>query len=131
MQCSLRMKYPYLQKTGKTHPIADELFLCIYGFTALLLDLGRFCSLMIFHTIGRTPWTGDQLIARPLLTRRTTHRINAHKYPCLEWDSNPRVQCSSGRKQFMSQTARRLSSADEPVLPATKGQLFFKCWETQ
>jgi hypothetical protein len=30
-----------------------------------------------------------------------THRINAGKHPCLEWDSNPWSQCSSGRRQFM------------------------------
>jgi hypothetical protein len=29
------------------------------------------------------------------------HRINADKHPCLEWDSNPRSQCSRGRRQFM------------------------------
>jgi hypothetical protein len=27
------------------------------------------------------------------------HRINAKKDPCLKWDSNPRSQCSSGRRQ--------------------------------
>jgi hypothetical protein len=29
------------------------------------------------------------------------HKINAHRHPSLEWDSNPRSQCSSGRKPFM------------------------------
>jgi hypothetical protein len=37
-----------------------------------------------------TPWMGDQPITRPLLT----HRINTHRHPCLQWDSNPRSQCS-------------------------------------
>jgi hypothetical protein len=38
------------------------------------LDLGRlhetfrFISVTRFKTVGRTPWTGDQLVARPLLT---------------------------------------------------------------
>jgi hypothetical protein len=45
---------------------------------------------------GRTPWTGDQPVARPLPTRK----INAHRHPCLEWDSNPRLQCLSGQRQF-------------------------------
>jgi hypothetical protein len=31
-------------------------------------------SLLFLYTIGRTPWTGDQPVARPL----PTHRINAH-----------------------------------------------------
>jgi hypothetical protein len=29
------------------------------------------------------------------------HKINADRHPCLEWDSNPRAQCSSGRRKFM------------------------------
>jgi hypothetical protein len=28
------------------------------------------------------------------------HRINADIHPCLEWDSKPRSQCSSERRQF-------------------------------
>jgi hypothetical protein len=31
-----------------------------------LLELGRFFSLLILYTVGRTPWTGDQPVARPL-----------------------------------------------------------------
>jgi hypothetical protein len=36
------------------------------------------------------------------------HRINArtHTHPCLEWDSNPRSQRSSERRQHMPKTAR-------------------------
>jgi hypothetical protein len=29
------------------------------------------------------------------------HGINADKHPCVEWDSNPRSQRSSERRQFM------------------------------
>jgi hypothetical protein len=29
---------------------------------------------LFFYTVGRTPWTSDQSVARPL----PTHRINAH-----------------------------------------------------
>jgi hypothetical protein len=49
---------------------------------------------LFFYTDGRTPWTGDQPVARPLPTRRTTQTQNkrTHKHPCLEWDSNPRSQ---------------------------------------
>jgi hypothetical protein len=42
---------------------------------------------------GRTPWTGNQPVARPL--------PNTNRHPCLEWDSNPRSQCSRGRRHFM------------------------------
>jgi hypothetical protein len=41
-----------------------------------LLDIGRFFSFLILYTVGRTPWTGDQLIARPLHTHRTTQTKN-------------------------------------------------------
>jgi hypothetical protein len=40
------------------------------------LDLGRFFSFLILHTIGRTPWMGDQPVARPLLAHRTTQTQN-------------------------------------------------------
>jgi hypothetical protein len=46
----------------------------------------------LFYTDGWSPWTGDQPVARPLPT---------HRHPCLEWDSNPRSQCWSNRRQFM------------------------------
>jgi hypothetical protein len=37
-----------------------------------LLGPGRFFSFVIRYTVGRTPWTGDQPVARPLPTHRTT-----------------------------------------------------------
>jgi hypothetical protein len=48
-------------------------------------------------TDGRTPWTGEQLVARPLHKHRTTQpqkkRTHTHiKHPCREWDSNPRTE---------------------------------------
>jgi hypothetical protein len=50
-----------------------------------------------FYTDGRTPWTSDQPVARPLPTHRTTQTQNkrTQRHSCLEWDSNPRPQCSS------------------------------------
>jgi hypothetical protein len=41
-----------------------------------LLDLDRFFSFLIFYTVGRTPWMGDQPVARPLPTHRTTQTQN-------------------------------------------------------
>jgi hypothetical protein len=62
----------------------------------------------LFYTDGRTPWTSDQTVTRPLPTHRTTQTQNkhTHKYPCLECESNPRSQRPSERRQFMPQTAR-------------------------
>jgi hypothetical protein len=48
----------------------------------------------------------------PTYTQNYTHRINAHKHPCLELNSNPRSRCWSGRTEFMPQTARPLWSAN-------------------
>jgi hypothetical protein len=41
-----------------------------------LLGLGRFLSFLIFYTVGRTPWTGDQPFARPLPVHRTAQTQN-------------------------------------------------------
>jgi hypothetical protein len=45
----------------------------------------------LFYTVGRTPWTSDQPVARPLAAHRSTqqHNKRTHRHPCLEWDSNP------------------------------------------
>jgi hypothetical protein len=61
------------------------------------LDLRHFFSFLILYTVGRNLWTGDHPVERTL----PTHRINAHRHPYLEWDSNPRHQCSSWRRRFM------------------------------
>jgi hypothetical protein len=41
-----------------------------------LLIFGRYFSFLILYTVGRTPWTGDQPVARPLPTRGTTQTQN-------------------------------------------------------
>jgi hypothetical protein len=50
----------------------------MYLSTALV-DLGRFFSFLILYTVGRTPWTGDQPVARPLPTHRTIQTQNKRK----------------------------------------------------
>jgi hypothetical protein len=52
------------------------------------------------YTVGRTPWTGDQIVAKPLPVnkhRKTRARAQTHththtntKHPSTDWDSNPR-----------------------------------------
>jgi hypothetical protein len=44
-------------------------YLAIHGSIVLLLNLGRFFRFLIMYTVGRTPWTGDQPVARPLPTQ--------------------------------------------------------------
>jgi hypothetical protein len=80
--------------------LSRPIYLSIYGSTVLLLDLGRFFSFLIIFTVGTTPWTGDQSLVRPLpYTEQYKHRINAHRHLCLKWDSNPRSQYLSERRQ--------------------------------
>jgi hypothetical protein len=78
-----------------------SIYLSIYDSTVLLLDLGRFFSFLILYTVGRTPWTGNQPVARPLPKHRITQAQNKRGYPRLEWDSNPRSQHWSKRRHFI------------------------------
>jgi hypothetical protein len=70
--------------------------LSIYGSTAL-------CCTSAAFSVGRTPWKGDQPVARPLPTYGTAQTQNkrTRRHPCLERDLNPRFQGLSGRRQFM------------------------------
>jgi hypothetical protein len=42
-----------------------------YGSPVLLLGIGCFFSVLILYTVGRTPWMGDQPVARPVPTQNT------------------------------------------------------------
>jgi hypothetical protein len=69
-----------------------------------LLGLGRFFCFLSLYTFGRNLWTGDQPVARPQPTHRTTQTQNKriqYRRPRPERDSDPRSQCSSERIQFM------------------------------
>jgi hypothetical protein len=71
-------------------------------FYGPLLGRGCFFSFLIVTQsvglLGRgiSPSQGSYLH-----TGQHKHRINANRHPCLEWDSNPRSQCLSGRRRFM------------------------------
>jgi hypothetical protein len=43
---------------------------------ALFITLLILFSFFIFYTVGRTPWTGDQPVARPLPTHRAAQTQN-------------------------------------------------------
>jgi hypothetical protein len=53
-----------------------DIYLSIYGSTVLLLGLDHIFSFLILYRVSRTPWTGDQLVARPPPTFRTTQTQN-------------------------------------------------------
>jgi hypothetical protein len=50
------------------------IYLSIYGSTSLCWSLDAFFSFLIFYTIGRTPWMGDQLVARPIPAHTGQHK---------------------------------------------------------
>jgi hypothetical protein len=56
-----------------TAPRTLSIYLWLYS---PLLDFGRFFSFLIFYTVGSTPWTGDQPVARPLPAHRTAQTQN-------------------------------------------------------
>jgi hypothetical protein len=99
-----------------------DVFIFIHSPMALYPFVGPWTLLQCrnrFYTVGGTPWTCDQQVARPLPTHRTTQTRNKRKYrhPCLEWDSNPRRHRSIERRQFMLQTARPLRSPNGCIDP--------------
>jgi hypothetical protein len=75
----------------------------IYLSTALhpFCWTSTFFSFLIFYTLSKTPWTGDQPVAwpRPDRTGQHKHSINTHRHPCLI--VNPQLQRLCGRRQFM------------------------------
>jgi hypothetical protein len=52
--------------------VADQYTCISLWLYSLLLDLGRSFTFLILNTVGRTTWTGDQPVIRPLPTHRTT-----------------------------------------------------------
>jgi hypothetical protein len=67
-----------------------------------LVDLGRFFRFLIdTQSVGLLGRRISLSQGHYLHTGQHKHRINGHRYPCLEWDSKPRSQYLSGRRQFM------------------------------
>jgi hypothetical protein len=71
-------------------------------------SIGLISQFLDHFTDGGTPWTGDQLVVRPLPytqdntnTEKRTHTHTHTKHPCPELDSNPRSRLPSERRQFM------------------------------
>jgi hypothetical protein len=73
------------RKPKSYNKIYLSIYLSIYDSAVLLLDLGRFSSFLIIYTDGRTPWTGDQPVARPLPTHKTTQTQNKRTQTSVPW----------------------------------------------
>jgi hypothetical protein len=61
------------ERQSSIQAIYLSICLSIYGS---LLCLGRFFSFLIFYTVGKTSWTGDQPISSPLPAHRTVQTQN-------------------------------------------------------
>jgi hypothetical protein len=61
------------------------LLLLLLWLYSLLFGLGRFFSFLILYTVGRTSWTGDQPVARPLPTYRTIQIRNKRTQTSMPW----------------------------------------------
>jgi hypothetical protein len=77
----------------------NSICLYTYGSKALMLNLGRFFSFLIFFTIGRTPWKGDQAVARPLPAHRTVQTHTDIYASCRIRTHDPSVW--AGERHFM------------------------------
>jgi hypothetical protein len=63
-----------------------SIYLSIYvWFYSSLLDLGRLFRFSIPYTVGRTPWTEDQPVARPLPAHITTQTQNKRTQTSTTW----------------------------------------------
>jgi hypothetical protein len=74
-----------------------SIYLSIYEYLSICLSIYLSMALqplvgpwphfdsLIFYTVGRTPWTGDQPVARPLPTHRTTQTQNKRTQTSMPW----------------------------------------------
>jgi hypothetical protein len=65
---------PCTEQCGHQSHTADPPFLSLWLYSPL--DRGSFFSFLILYTVGRSPWTGDQPVARTPPTHRTTQTQN-------------------------------------------------------
>ena len=77
---------------------------CIYIYIYIYIYLERIFLMFLDHTHNDAAqsvgllWTSDQLVAETSTWKHTT--LATDKYPCPRWDSNPRSQQASGRRQL-------------------------------
>jgi hypothetical protein len=115
------MLLKYLLLASNWRSVEARSYLSNYGSEALCWALVLFVSFLIFYTVGRTPWMEiSSLQGLYLHTGQHKHRINAHRHPCLKWDSNPRSQCSNEWRKVMTKTARPLLSAEYGTVDCLK-----------
>jgi hypothetical protein len=68
----------------------------------LVRSLQNYSRTKTLYTVGRASWEVDQPCRKAAIyTGPHGHRRNADRHPYLEWDSNPRSQCSRGERYFL------------------------------
>jgi hypothetical protein len=81
---------------------ASDYNLALYlsmSLQSLYWILAVFFSFLAIYTVGRTPWTEDQPVARPLPTHGTTQTQNKRTQTSISWVGfELTIQCSSGRR---------------------------------
>jgi hypothetical protein len=85
---TLQQKYSHLSKANFVFYLPTYLptYLSIYlWLCSPFWDLYCFLGFLILYTVGRTPWTGDQPVARPLRTCRTTQTQNKRIQTSMTW----------------------------------------------
>jgi hypothetical protein len=66
------------------------------------LGLGRFFSFLIFYTVGKTPWAGDDPVARPLSAQRIAQTQNKRTQTSMPWVGfEPTIPVFEGAGQFI------------------------------
>jgi hypothetical protein len=68
---------------GRTYVLTT--FISVCSSSDLLFDLGHLLSFLIIYTVGRTPSTGVQPVARPLPTHRATQTQNKRTQTPVSW----------------------------------------------
>jgi hypothetical protein len=87
-------------------PISGRMFVCFSPLLLPLCSIGLMSQFLDHFTEGRTPWTGDQPVARPLPKHRTTQTQNKRIYIpnihtlCEIWTHDPGSRASEDSTCF-------------------------------
>jgi hypothetical protein len=98
--------------------LSIHLSACVWLWSPLL-DVDRFSVFLFLYTFGRTPWTGDQPVATPLSTHRTTHLQNKRAQTSM-----PRVGFELTTPVF--ERAKKVHASDRAVAVICRFSLLFK-----
>jgi hypothetical protein len=92
------------------------LILSVYLLYRPLLDIGHFFSFLILYTVGRTPWTTDQAVTRPLSAQRTAQTQNkCTQTPMLQVRIELTVPVF-GRAKTVHALDRAATVVEQPIL---------------